>query len=381
MLELINKNSNERKLRNLSLSVEERINISQTILENGIVLLKNKDNVLPLNNNQNVLLTGYPAISYYRGIGSSEVIPNREYKPLKDSLNEVGLNTDYVLTVEISNSNNVVYGNIYDACLKSKDYDVTIVTVGNGSGTEIESRDRQNISLTNEEYDTVKYLRKYAKKLVVIVYAGSAVDLNIIDDLADAVILVGFGGQCSSDALANVISGKISPSGRLTETYAKSLEDIPSTHSYIDEKCMKYEEKQNIGYRYFATSDVDVLYPFGYGLSYADIKYTDFNVNVSDNSVVVSVKVTNNSNIKAKEVIQLYAYRLDDTNRPIKELKAFTKVSLDENESKEVNVTLNYVDFYDYDISSKSWKLLEHNFKLAISKDSENDLFVFDIKI
>ena len=379
MLNLIKKNSIERESRKIDLVEEERINISQTVIENGIVLLKNND-ILPLDKGNKVLVTGYPAIKYYRGIGSSEVIPNRDFKTLTDSLNDVGINSDYSLIVEISDSNNVVFGNVYAACQKAQQYDATIVTVGNGYGCEIESRDRQNIKLTNEEYDLVRYLRKYSKKLIVIVYAGSAVDLNLIDELADAVILAGFGGQCVSQALANIICGNVSPSGRLSETYAKSLDDIPSTHSYIDEKVMIYEEKENVGYRYFTSNGVDVLYPFGYGLSYANFKYSNFKVETSDGKVIVSVEILNDSLYCAKEVVQLYSYREDSTNRPLKELKAFTKIELEPNKSVTVQFTLTEKDFLDFDVVSKSWKLLEHNFKLAISKDCNTDLFTKNIK-
>ena len=380
MLKLIEKNSIERANRKLELTEDERIKISQTIIEDGIVLLKN-DNALPLNKNNKVLVTGYPAVKYYRGIGSSEVVPNREYKSLIDSLNEVGIKADYSLTVEMSEFNSVVYGNVYAACLKALECDTTIVTVGNGYGVEIESRDRQNIKLSKEEYDLVKYLRKYSKKLIVIVYAGSAVDLNLIHELSDAVILAGFGGQCVSDALANILCGNISPSGRLSETYAKSLDDIPSTHSYMDEKVMVYEEKENIGYRYFASKNVDVLYPFGYGLSYADFEYSNFNIEVIDNKIIVCVDVFNNSSISAKEVVQLYCYRDDETNRPLKELKAFTKIGLQPRETKKVQLILDKKDFYDYDIESKTWKLLEHNFRLAIAKDCNTNLFINKINI
>lgn len=379
MLELINKNSIERRKRKITLSEEDRIKISQTVLENGIVMLKN-NKALPLKN-EKALVTGYPAIKYYRGGGSSEVIPNREFKPLTEALNEVGLKSDYISTVEESNHNNITFGNVYAACLKSQEYDATIVTIGNGYETEIESRDRQNINLTNEEYDLVRYLRKYSKKMIVVVYAGSAVNLNLIDELADAVLLVGFGGQCSSKALANIISGKISPSGRLSETYAKDLKDIPSTNSYIDEKCMKYEEKENIGYRYFASNNVEVLYPFGYGLSYANFNYSNFKVLINDDKITINVEVTNTSEFCAKEVVQLYCYRLDKTNRPLKELKAFKKVELSQNQTENVEFILDKTDFYDYDIETKSYKLLEHNFKLAICKDCITDLFIEKVKV
>ena len=135
-----------------------------------------------------------------------------------------------------------------------------------------------------------------------MVYAGSAVDLSRFDELADAVVLAGFGGQNVSQAVANVLAGKVNPSGRLTETYAYSIKDIPSENTRRDEACMYYDETWHVGYRHFATENVPVLYPFGYGLSYTEFAYS--NLQVCGNTV--SVDVENVGKMDGKEVVQLY---------------------------------------------------------------------------
>ena len=132
---------------------------------------------------------------------------------------------------------------------------------------------------------------------------------------------------------------------------------------------------------YFASSNVSELYPFGYGLSYAEFSYSNFNVKKEGNEVMVEVDVLNNSSIEAKEVVQLYCYRLDTTNRPKKELKAFTKINLKPDEKQTVKFVLKERDFFDFDPITKIWTLLEHNFQLAISKSSKEDIFIKVIKI
>lgn len=179
--------------------------------------------------------------------------------------------------------------------------------------------------------------RLFALSLVVLMMAtgcggkdaGFAVDLAEFDMLADAVVLAGFGGQNVSQAVANVLTGKVNPSGRLTETYAYSVKDIPSENTKRDEAVMVYEEGLNVGYRYFESYGVDVLYPFGYGLSYSDFKYSDLKVVKKNDGVEITLQIENISDQDGKEVVQLYVNEVNPSvYRPIRELKAFEKVSI-----------------------------------------------------
>ena len=359
----------EKKLQKVQYSVEERIKISQEVEEEGIVLLKN-DGVLPLKD-EKIHVTGLPSQIYYHGGGSSAVIPNRPFVPLDEALRNLGYDAFYSESIGKIYGANVSMGNIRQACMNSEKSDVTILTVGTGAGAEVEETDRRDIKLTPEELDALMFLRKYAKKLVVVVYAGSAVDLSEFENKADAIVLAGFGGQNVSQAVANVLTGKVNPSGRLTETYALSVEDIPSEHTTRDEAVMIYEEKLNIGYRYFETEGVDVLYPFGYGLTYSEFEYSNLKVEVCDDKVNVSFQVENVSDVDGKEVVQLYVSEVNPiVYRPIRELKSFDKVFIKAHEKINVQIQLGKDAFSYYSICEKGWILNSGIFLIEIRKNA-----------
>lgn len=359
----------EKKLQKVQYSVEERIAISQEVEEEGIVLLKN-NGVLPIKDGK-ICVTGAPARNYYHGNGSSAVKPNRPFVPLDEALKSLGADAFYSESIARAYGPLILVGNIRKACIDSEQSDVTVLTVGTGSGAEFESADRQSISLSQEEVDAVRYLRKYAKKLVVVVYAGSAVDLSEFDKLADAVVLAGFGGQNVSQAVANVLTGKVNPSGRLTETYAYSVADIPSEHTYRDEAVMLYEEGLNVGYRHFETKGVDVLYPFGYGLSYSEFEYSDLQVEVKEDHVDVSVLIENVGDVDGKEVVQVYVNEVQPVvYRPVRELKAFDKVFMKAHEKVEVCFKLGKDAFSYYSTAKNEWVVNPGNFIIEVCKNA-----------
>lgn len=363
----------EKNKRRTQYCVEERISISQEVEEEGIVLLKN-NGVLPLQDGR-IYVTGAPAHIYYHGGGSSAVIPNRPFVPLHEALQKLGCDAYYSESIGKIYGANVSMGNIRQACFNSAASDVTILTVGTGPGAEVEETDRRDITLTPEEMDALRYLRKHAKKLVAVVYAGSAVDLSEFEKLADAVVLAGFGGQNVSQAVANVLTGRVNPSGKLTETYAYSLNDIPSEHTCRDEEVMVYEEGLNVGYRYFATQNVQVLYPFGHGLSYSDFRYSDLKAEAKEYGIEVRVWVENLSDRDGKEVVQLYIHEGDPSvYRPVRELKAFEKVLVKAHEKKEVILTLDRDAFAYYSTEEKKWTVNGGTFAIQIGKNAHEIL-------
>lgn len=369
IITLGNKAASEKKLQKVQYSVEERIAISQEVEEEGIVLLKN-NGALPLKD-EKIYITGLPSQIYYHGGGSSAVIPNRPFVPLDEALRNLGYDAFYSESIGKIYGANVSMGNIRQACMNSEKSDVTILTVGTGAGAEVEETDRRDIKLTAEELDALMFLRKYAKKLVVVVYAGSAVDLSEFEKKADAIVLAGFGGQNVSQAVANVLTGKVNPSGRLTETYAYSLDDILSEHTTRNEAVMVYEEQLNVGYRYFESYGVDVLYPFGYGLSYSEFQYSNLNVEVCDDKVNVSFQVENVSGVDGKEVIQLYVSEVDPiVYRPIRELKAFDKVFIKAHEKINVQIQLGKDAFSYYSTCKNGWVLNPGIFFIEIRKNA-----------
>lgn len=374
------KATDEKKLQKIQYSVEERIEISQEVEEEGIVLLKN-NGVLPLKD-EKIYITGLPSQIYYHGGGSSAVIPNRPFVPLDEALRNLGYDAYYSESIGKIYGANVSMGNISQACLNSEQSDVTILTVGTGAGAEVEETDRRDINLTPEELDALRYLRKYAKKLVVVVYAGSAVDLCEFDKLADAIVLAGFGGQNVSQAVANVLTGKVNPSGRLTETYAFSVDDIPSEHTTRSEAIMAYEEKLNVGYRYFETECVDALYPFGYGLSYSTFLYSDLKVVIKENFVDVSFKIENSSDVAGNEVVQIYISEVHPVvTRPVRELKAFDKVFIKAHDKIDVKRRLDKEVFSYYSPEHGKWVIHPGIFLIEIRKNAHEILLAEKIEL
>ena len=374
------KATDEKKLQKIQYSVEERIEISQEVEEEGIVLLKN-NGVLPLKD-EKIYITGLPSQIYYHGGGSSAVIPNRPFVPLDEALRNLGYDAYYSESIGKIYGANVSMGNIRQACLNSEQSDVTILTVGTGAGAEVEETDRRDIKLTPEELDALRYLRKYAKKLVVVVYAGSAVDLCEFDKLADAIVLAGFGGQNVSQAVANVLTGKVNPSGRLTETYAFSVDDIPSEHTTRSEAIMAYEEKLNVGYRYFETECVDALYPFGYGLSYSTFLYSDLKVVIKENFVDVSFKIENLSDVAGNEVVQIYISEVHPVvTRPVRELKAFDKVFIKAHDKIDVKRRLDKEVFSYYSPEHGKWVIHPGIFLIEIRKNAHEILLAEKIEL
>lgn len=369
VLSLVNKTENERKLRSAKTTVEERIAISQEVEEEGIVLLKN-NGVLPLLR-EKICVTGAPAVTYYYGGGSSAVTPNRPFTFLDDALRKLGYDACCVESLGEIHGSLIGMGNLRGACIVSDERDVTILTIGTGSGREIESTDRRDLSISEEELEALRYLRRHTEKLVVVIYAGSVLDLSEVSQLADAVVLAGFGGQNVSLAVANVLTGKVNPSGRLTETYVYSANDVPAERTWRNECCAVYEEKLNVGYRYFETQKIDVQYPFGFGLSYSNFSYSDLNAEVMAEEVRVSFYIQNISDVDGKEVVQLYVQECNPVvYRPLRELKAFDKVEIKAHEKRKITFELTMDAFSYYSDGVDDWIVNDGAFIIEIGKNA-----------
>lgn len=368
IIRLTEKAGREKVLRRNCYTIEERIALSQQVEEEAIVLLKN-DGVLPLSQ-EKVYITGAPAVRYFHGGGSSAVVPNRAVMTLEEALREEGISAYYSHSVEEFKGSLPVIGNVKKACQNSKAADVTVFAVGTGEGMEVEGCDRQDLSLSQDDLRVLQYLRKHAGKLVVVVYAGCVVDLRKVHELADAVVLAGFGGQCVNQAVAGVLSGRVNPSGRLTETWVCCPEDVPAERSYRDEAVLRYEEGLDVGYRYFESRKLPVQYPFGFGLSYTTFDWTDMEAEVLNHTVSVHLTVKNTGNRDGMEVVQLYVSQPGQkVYRPLRELKAFAKVFVKAHE--ETRVTLNLIEdaFSYYAVEEGAWVMDGGNYCLEAGKN------------
>ena len=372
VLALAEKCEKESKLRKLDMTLEERRAVALKIEEEGIVLLKN-NGVLPMKEGK-TLVTGAAAWQYYYGGGSSNVFPEREYESLTDALKHESVEAEYAESVLAVRGHQALLSNLKGAVCKAAQSDYTVLCVGEPNTCEYEDADRQQIRLSKVEELAIHSLAKASEKLVVVVYAGAAIDMSDWVDDADAIVWAGYGGEFVNRAVAEVLTGKVNPSGKLTETFPISLDDVPSENAYHDEAVMVYSEGLNVGYRYFDSFDVPVLYPFGFGLSYSKFVYNDLKVEKLGEKVKVSFAIENLSNIDGKEVAQVYVREITkEVYRPYKELKAFKKIFVKAHGKVAAEFTLEKSAFSYYSVSKDCWIVKEGIFQIIVAASAEDE--------
>ena len=339
----------ESKLRKIDRTVEERLAVAQEIEEGGIVLLKN-EGVLPIKNGQSVAVAQQDFSRYYAGGGSAKVNPVNKPRLLQDALKDVL--TDSTIVAE----NMWGGGDAYVRTFTNADgKDVSIVMVG---FEESEGNDRRFLNLNNfdNEDKFIKNLAKRNKNTVVVMFGGGVVDVSEWIDDVDALVYVGYAGEKGAEAIANVLCGKVCPSGKLTETFAKRLKDYPSENTVDDGLNYNYTEGMNVGYRYFDKHPDKVRFPFGFGLSYTSFEYSNIAINERIDGLFVSFDLENVGNLDGAEVSQVYVSAIAPAvEKPIKELRGFTKTYLKTGEKKRVEIKLDERAFYHYDVTARAW--------------------------
>lgn len=229
--------------------------------------------------------------------------------------------------------------------------------------------DRKNLSLPASHIAYLKALRKGTKTpIIVVINAGSAVDVAEIAPYADAVIMAWYPGEEGGNALADIVFGKVSPSGRLPLTFYQSFDDLPDYKSYA----MKGRT-----YRYF---DGKVQYPFGYGLSYSSFDYAwKQQPAVQKDQINFSVKIKNTGKMDADEVVQVYIHYPQQDGMPLKELKSFSRISLQPNKEGIVKFSIPVSELKKWD--NDSWKLFSGEYKLVVGSNSADEKLVAVIKL
>ncbi|MBN1877793.1 MAG: glycoside hydrolase family 3 C-terminal domain-containing protein [Anaerolineae bacterium] len=257
----------------------------------------------------------------------------------------------------------------------AKQADVALIFGGMAQGFESEGHDRPNMELPGNQNDLIHAVAAVNSKTVVILNVGSPVEMPWVDEVA-GVVLAYYPGQEGGNAIANILTGVVTPSGKLTVTYPECYEDNPTYINYPGTKEVLYGEGIFVGYRYYDMKDVVPLFPFGHGLSYTTFEYSNLQVPETVQkgaSVVVSVTVKNTGEVAGQEVVQLYvADKESSLVRPLKELKGFQKVALEPGESKTVSFTLDQRALSFYDPYQKQWVAEPGKFKVLIGSSSKD---------
>lgn len=383
ILNLIKKKEEVKNLRVANKTDLEKYEIAVEAIEKSMVLLKN-DGVLPLNANS-ILTVGqmaeYPSIG---GGGSSYIEPLIPIKSLKEELEEVMLNSKIEHCAGyIMNGANVCAFGTRICMLKASKNDVSIVVVGNNQNIELESVDRENISLHKEYVDLINNVAKVSKKTVVVIMAGSCIDVSPFEGNVNAIVYAGFGGNGVLKGLANLLSGHSNFSGKLSETFVNRLEDISTFNYRGDSFSEVYNDRVFVGYRYYDSNNIDVRYPFGHGLSYSKFEYNNLKIRkISETNYVLNYKIKNISSVYGEEISQIYIRDVFSmVARPYKELKAFNKVSLMPNEEKEVEIHLDDFSFSYYSDALKSFYVENGDFEVLVGSSSRDIRLVGKIVI
>ena len=383
---------------NGSLCSPEHYDAARRIADEGIVLLKNNDNVLPISRKagSRILVVGENAVKMMTvGGGSSSLKVQREVLPL-DGIRAAageGVTVEFErgYVGDISGSyNGVVTGQdlsesrsaeelIEDACLKAKDADAVIFIGGlnKSSHQDCEDSDRFGLGLPYGQDAVIEALAKVNPRLAVVIVSGNAVAMPWVDNV-NAIVEAWYCGSQSGTALADIIFGDVNPSGKLPVTFPVRLEDngAHALGAYDPSSTeAHYSEGIFVGYRWAQKKDIKPLFAFGHGLSYTTFSYSEAEISrttMSENgNVTVSVNVTNTGDREGKEIVQLYIG--DDecsVERPVMELKAFRKVSIKPGETVRVSFPVNadMLKFYGND----GWTLEKGSFTAYVGAASDD---------
>ncbi len=334
--------------------IEEHHILAEQAAEECVVLLKNEENILPLKKGVKLAVIGdFANKPRYQGAGSSVVNCTRLDSPLdvwktEQDVDFIGYEQGFIRNGKMSEELE------QKAAALAKQADVVLLYLGLDELAESEGQDRSHMKIAFNQIDLLAAVQKVNQNVVVVLSAGAVVEMPWLH-LTKGLVHGYLAGQAGARAVINVLTGKVCPSGRLSETYPISYEDTPAYHYWPGkEKTSEYREGLFTGYRYYETADKPVLFPFGYGLSYTTFKYSDFYADEEK----VSVTVENTGNVNGAEVVQVYVSKPESIIfRPIKELKAFQKVFLNAGESCKITIPLDDKAFRYYNVKTNGWEI------------------------
>jgi beta-glucosidase len=352
--------------------------LARRIAAEGMVLLKN-NGILPLTNQKHIAVVGRSAKeAYFQGGGSSHNNPTQLDNPFQELLKLAG-------AAKLTYTEGYLDGDCFDQDLIDKAVknasiaDVALLYIALPSTKESEGYDRADLGITPQQVALVKAVTEVQPKTVVILNNGAPVVMSEWIDDTSAVLEAWMMGQAGGGAIADVLFGKVNPSGKLAETFPRKLVDTPAQINFPGgNDTVRYGEGIFIGYRYYDAKETPVLFPFGYGMSYTTFEYSNPKVSAASfkdaDELAVSVDITNTGKVTGKEVVQVYVH---DHNsllvRPPKELKGFSKVLLQPGETKTVTLVLDFRSFAYYHPGYKQWISEDGQFDILIGASS-NDI-------
>tara|TARA_B110000008_G_scaffold118794_1_gene121469 strand:+ start:8120 stop:10540 length:2421 start_codon:yes stop_codon:yes gene_type:complete len=411
--------------------------ITRRSASEGIILLKNED-MLPLEKNKNIALIGATSFDFISGGSGSGDVEEAYTVSLEEALidsgykiNEVSLNLfkSHFLANESSfKKYEGVLGTLMgminpytppeiDYSINSikelaKSADIAVITIGRNSGEGSDRVEVDDFLLSKKELKmievTSKEFRSLGKQVVVVLNLGGVIETESWKNHADSIILAWQGGQEAGNSVTDILTGKVNPSGKLPMTFPINLIDHASSNNFpmdgepLDVKSLitrnndkplnkqeknkdftLYDEGIYVGYRHFDKAKIDVSYPFGFGLSFTNFKYSDLQVTKSNDSINLSIKIENTGDYVGKEIVQVYLSKVNSKiDRPKNELKAFLKTpNLVKGGSIRLQFSIPISDFAYWDENEKGWKIEAGNYLLKVGASSRDIKLIQNIDI
>lgn len=346
--------------------------LARKVAEETIVLLKN-DGILPLNQTEEIAFIGeFASKPRYQGGGSSHINSHKVTSAL-DAVNGMD-NISYAqgFRTDKDETDEKLLKEAVEAAKRAK---VAVIFAGLPDSFESEGYDREHMRMPNCQNELIDQITAVQPNTIVVLHNGSPVEMPWIGKVK-GIVEAYLGGQAVGGALVDILFGKVNPSAKLPETFPLKLSDNPSYLYFLGEgNKVEYKEGIFVGYRYYDKKEVDVLFSFGFGLSYTTFEYSNMQVSSKSirdtDTVTVSVDVKNTGAMAGKEVVQLYvADCVSTVIRPVKELRDFAKVDLQPGETKTVTFELGKRAFAYFNTTIHDWHVESGEFNILIGKSS-----------
>ena len=342
--------------------------LARRAAEESLVLLKNEGSLLPLAAGSKVAVIGdFAKNPRYQGAGSS-MVNSTQVDVLLDKLVDSELNViGYHQGFDRHGKPDAALQK--SACELATQADTVILCMGLDEIAESEGLDRSNLRLAQNQVDLLQAVKAVNPKIVVVLYSGSVVETPWLDN-CQALLYAALGGQAGAGAVADALTGKVNPCGKLAETWPLTYADVPSAADFATRrKTVEYREGLYIGYRYFTTAEKAVRFPFGYGMSYTTFAYSD----LAADEQGVSLTVTNTGSVAGTEIVQLYvAKKNSELFRPAKELKGFARVTLAPGEKQRITIMLDDKAFRFWNVKANRWEIEGGEYELLVGASVED---------
>lgn len=348
--------------------------LARRAFEESAVLLKN-DKLLPIQAGSSVALLGaFAKETRYQGSGSSHIEPTNLMHAYEGF---AGTNPNFVYEPAYSlTSDDLDEEQFNRAVSAAKGKDCVVIFAGLPDRYESEGFDREHMALPPVQNKLISEVAKVNSNVVVVLYVGAPVEMPWIDQVK-SVLLAYLPGQEGAGAIADMLYGKVVPCGKLAETFPVKLSDTPAYLNFGGTRQVQYRESIFVGYRYYERARIQVLFPFGHGLSYTNFKYSNLELDKTsmkdDEVLTVSVDVTNTGDYDGKEIVELYVSApISPVFRPKQELRAFKKVFIHQGETVKVTMTLDKRAFAYYNTNISDWHVESGNYSIRVGASSSD---------